>query len=71
MKITKTNIWYVKAIYIGLAGLLAIGAIISVIYHMQYMALVFIVAASIVILIGTFVFAHLFKQLKLKNFRDM
>ena len=70
MKLTKLNIWYVKAIYLGLAALLAIGAIISAFYKMQYLALVFVVTAALVIVIGSFIFARMFKQLKVKHVRD-
>jgi len=71
MKLTQLNIWYVKAIYLGLAGLLAVGAIISAIYDMQYLALLFVVTAALVIVIGSFIFARMFKQLKVKKVRDL
>lgn len=67
MDLSKFNMWYVKAAYIALAGLLAIGAIISAYLDMQYLVLVFIVAAALVIVAGSFLFAYLFRHQKVKD----
>ncbi len=67
MDLSKLNMWYVKAAYVALAGLLAIGAIISAYYDMQYLVLVFIIAAAFVIVAGSFLFAYLFRRQKVKD----
>jgi CDP-diglyceride synthetase len=67
MDLSKLNLWYVKAAYVALAGLLAIGAIISAFYDMQYLVLVFIIAAALVIVAGSFLFAYLFRHQKVKD----
>jgi hypothetical protein len=71
MDLTKLNLWYVKAIYVGIAALLMIGAIVAAIKDMQYLVLLFIVAASLVIVAGSLIFAYLFKQQKIKKVKDM
>ncbi len=67
MDLSKLNMWYVKAAYVALAGLLAIGAIVSAYYDLQYLVLVFIIAAAFVIVAGSFLFAYLFRRQKVKD----
>ncbi|CAJ35708.1 hypothetical protein [Methanocella arvoryzae] len=71
MDLTKLNIWYVKAVYVAIAALLMIGAIISALNDQQYLVLVFIVAASLVIVTGSLFFAYLFKQQKIREVKKL
>ncbi|WP_424357779.1 hypothetical protein [Methanocella sp. MCL-LM] len=71
MDLTKLNIWYVKAAYVALAALLMIGAIVSAINDQQYLVLVFIVAASVVIVAGSLFFSYLFKQQKINEVKKL
>jgi uncharacterized membrane protein YoaK (UPF0700 family) len=67
MDLSKLNMWYVKAAYVALAGLFAVGAIISAYLDMQYLVLVFIVMAALVIVAGSFIFAYLYRNQKVKD----
>jgi pilus assembly protein TadC len=65
MEIEKIDTRKLKAAYILLAGLLALGAVASAFLKMsQYVTFALIVAASAVILAGAFLVSYLYKMQK-------
>lgn len=68
MDVTKLNIKTVKIVYIAVAMLMAIGAIICAFYDQKYLGVALAIGASIVIVAGSFLVAFMFRHQK---FRDL
>ena len=61
MDIKNLDLRLVKLTYIMIAGALTLCAIISALMHMKYIALGFLLAASIVIFLGALILNFLFR----------
>lgn len=68
MDVEKINWRKIKTVYVIIAGLLALGAIVSAFLHIsQYVTFAFILAASAVILIGSFFVSYLYHHQKMED----